>query len=87
MENIQSSKLYSPILKDGGRCVIVVEGFYEWQTTNKTSKTKQPYYIYAPQDESIKVGYIPKIKTSFTLKKYFCAILACVVCIVNLSCT
>ncbi|KAL0819047.1 hypothetical protein ABMA28_008326 [Loxostege sticticalis] len=55
MENIQSSKLYSPILKDGGRCVIVVEGFYEWQTTNKTSKTKQPYYIYAPQDESIKV--------------------------------
>lgn len=49
--------------------MIVVEGFYEWQTTNKTSKTKQPYYIYAPQDESIKVGYIPKIKIYFTLKK------------------
>ncbi|XP_063832322.1 abasic site processing protein HMCES [Ostrinia nubilalis] len=55
IETIQSSKLYSPILKDGGRCIIIAEGFYEWQTTNKTSKIKQPYYIYAPQEENIKV--------------------------------
>ncbi|XP_075984823.1 abasic site processing protein HMCES [Anticarsia gemmatalis] len=55
LENIRSSKLYSPILNDGGRCVIVAEGFYEWQTTNKLSKTKQPYYIYAPQEDKIKM--------------------------------
>lgn len=55
IENIKSSKLYSPILNNGGRCVIVAEGFYEWQTTNKMSKVKQPYYFYAPQDDGIKV--------------------------------
>ncbi|XP_047998660.1 abasic site processing protein HMCES [Leguminivora glycinivorella] len=54
LEGIQGSKLYGPILQDGGRCVIVVEGFYEWQTTDKSSKNKQPYYIYSPQDENIK---------------------------------
>lgn len=55
LENIKRSKLYSPILNNGGRCIIVAEGFYEWQTTNKLSKTKQPYYIYAPQDDGIKI--------------------------------
>ncbi|GBP38894.1 Embryonic stem cell-specific 5-hydroxymethylcytosine-binding protein [Eumeta japonica] len=49
IENIKSSKLYGPALREGGRCVIVVEGFYEWQTT-KPTKIKQPYYIYAQQD-------------------------------------
>ncbi|XP_013186299.2 abasic site processing protein HMCES isoform X1 [Amyelois transitella] len=55
LENLKSSKLYNPILRDGGRCIIVVEGFYEWQTTNKSQKVKQPYYIYAPQDGEVKV--------------------------------
>ncbi|XP_026761294.2 abasic site processing protein HMCES isoform X2 [Galleria mellonella] len=55
LENIKSSRLYNPILRNGGRCIIVVEGFYEWQTTEKTSKTKQPYYIYMPQEEKIEI--------------------------------
>ncbi|KAJ8709155.1 hypothetical protein PYW07_008981 [Mythimna separata] len=55
IENIRSSKLYSPILNSGGRCIIVAEGFYEWQTTNKMAKVKQPYYIYAPQNDGIKI--------------------------------
>ncbi|KAG6456067.1 hypothetical protein O3G_MSEX009545 [Manduca sexta] len=52
LESIKSSKLYGPILKNGGRCIIVAEGFYEWQTTNKSAKVKQPYYIYAPQNDN-----------------------------------
>ncbi|CAB3233523.1 unnamed protein product [Arctia plantaginis] len=55
LENIKESKLYSPILRNGGRCIIVVEGFYEWQTTNKLTKNKQPYYVYSPQDVNVKV--------------------------------
>ncbi|XP_063375170.1 abasic site processing protein HMCES [Cydia amplana] len=55
LESVQGSKLYGPILQDGGRCVIIVEGFYEWQTTDKGSKNKQPYYIYSPQNENIKM--------------------------------
>lgn len=58
LENISSSKLYNPILRNGGRCVIVVEGFYEWQTTNKSARLKQPYYIYSEQNEGVKVEYI-----------------------------
>lgn len=61
LENIKNSKLYSPILKGGGRCVIVVEGFYEWQTTNKSSKVKQPYYIYAQQEDEVKVLYFSEV--------------------------
>ncbi|KPJ10791.1 UPF0361 protein C3orf37-like [Papilio machaon] len=53
IENIKTSKLYNPILLNGGRCIIVVEGYYEWQTTVK-NKVKQPFYIYAPQ-ENIKI--------------------------------
>ncbi|XP_041982588.1 abasic site processing protein HMCES [Aricia agestis] len=52
IENVKNSKLYHPILMNGGRCVIVVEGFYEWQTTIK-AKVKQPYYIYSKQDDNV----------------------------------
>lgn len=58
LENINASKLYYPALKDGGRCVVAVEGFYEWQTTNKSTKIKQPYYIYAEQSIDIQVSLI-----------------------------
>ncbi|CAH2095306.1 unnamed protein product [Euphydryas editha] len=54
LETLKTSKLYHPILTNGGRCVIVAEGFYEWQTTIK-SKVKQPFYIYVPQDDNIQV--------------------------------
>ncbi|CAH4034734.1 abasic site processing protein HMCES [Pieris brassicae] len=54
IENIKSSSLYNPIFRGGGRCIIVVEGFYEWQTSEKT-KNKQPYYIYMKQHPNLKV--------------------------------
>lgn len=34
------------------RCVVLCDGFYEWQTT-KGTKNKQPYFIYAPQPEEV----------------------------------
>ncbi|CAK1545697.1 unnamed protein product [Leptosia nina] len=51
IENVRHSKLYNPILMSGGRCIIIAEGFYEWQTTKQT-KSKQPYYIYMKQDSN-----------------------------------
>ncbi|XP_034835790.1 abasic site processing protein HMCES [Maniola hyperantus] len=65
IENIKSSKLYSPILSSGGRCIIIAEGFYEWQTTVK-SKVRQPFYIYAPQGDNIKVDDPTSWKNEFT---------------------
>lgn len=38
------------------RCVILCDGFYEWQST-KGEKEKQPYFIYAPQPEGVCISY------------------------------
>lgn len=65
LENVKKSGLYSPILKAGRRCVIAVEGFYEWQTTDQSSKVKQPYYIYAQQEEGVEVLYFSEIALFF----------------------
>ncbi|XP_038207375.1 abasic site processing protein HMCES isoform X2 [Zerene cesonia] len=64
LENIQHSKLYSPILNNGGRCIIVAEGFYEWQTTLK-NKVKQPYYIYMKQESDISISDPKSWKNEF----------------------
>lgn len=72
-----SSKLYASPLKNGKRCVVICEGYYEWQTT-KDVKNKQPYFIYVKPDEnvyflpmSILFDYFPNdnwIKLFFRLK-------------------
>lgn len=53
IENIESSKLYKKPFLKGQRCVVVCDGFYEWQTTK--GKDKQPYFIYMPQAHGIKI--------------------------------
>ena len=50
IESIKESKLYRPSIKRGKRCVVLVDGFYEWQTS-KTGKSKQPYFVYSNQDK------------------------------------
>lgn len=58
MENLSTSKLYKPLLEQGKRCVIPIEGFYEWQTVNQSLKSNQRkvYFIYMPQGDDIKIA-------------------------------
>lgn len=60
IQNLSSkggSKLYASPLKEGKRCVVLCEGYYEWQT-KKDTKNKQPYYIYAVQKNNVKfIGF------------------------------
>ena len=42
LENVMTSKLYSPSLAKK-RCVVVCEGFYEW---DRSGGVKQPYLVY-----------------------------------------
>lgn len=51
LESMLTSKLYSRPFTKGQRCVILCEGFYEWQTTKpvKKSSERAAYFIHAPQ--------------------------------------
>lgn len=52
LESIEHSKMYKPLLTGGKRCVLVVEGFYEWKTTDpKLKSSERPvFYVYMPQE-------------------------------------
>lgn len=56
LEDLPNSKLYSPLLKAGKRCVVLCEGFYEWQTvTGAKSSSRKVYYIFFPQEKGIRM--------------------------------
>jgi putative SOS response-associated peptidase YedK len=58
LESLEQSKLYKPLLEKNKRCVMVIEGFYEWNTTNVKQKSSERsvYFIHMPQmSEKIKV--------------------------------
>ncbi|XP_052867991.1 abasic site processing protein HMCES-like isoform X2 [Anopheles cruzii] len=56
LEGLASSKLYGPPLAAGHRCVILCEGFYEWQTVRPMKSSERPvFYVHMPQDEKVKV--------------------------------
>lgn len=58
LETMLESKLYKRAFNKGQRCVILCEGFYEWQTTDpKATKPSQraAYYIYMPQPEGVQI--------------------------------
>uniref|UniRef100_A0A1B6ICE6 Abasic site processing protein HMCES n=2 Tax=Homalodisca liturata TaxID=320908 RepID=A0A1B6ICE6_9HEMI len=49
IESLMESRLYGKPLRNGQRCVIGCQGFYEWQTTKGKGQPKQPYFIKASQ--------------------------------------
>ncbi|XP_018006932.1 abasic site processing protein HMCES [Hyalella azteca] len=52
VESILEKPMFSQVMKKGQRCVVLCDGFYEWQTKNGN---KTPYFIYSPQPENVKV--------------------------------
>lgn len=58
LERMLQSRLYANALRKGQRCVVLCEGFYEWQTTDpKAVKSSQraAYYAYMPQNVGIHI--------------------------------
>lgn len=56
LEHLKESKLYKGPFSRGQRCVVLCEGFYEWQTTKSAKPSERPaYYIYMPQDEGLQI--------------------------------
>ncbi|KAM4650348.1 abasic site processing protein HMCES [Discoglossus pictus] len=52
-DTMTEKTLYKAPLFKGRRCVVLADGFYEWQRQNGE---KQPYYIYFPQIKAEKCG-------------------------------
>jgi putative SOS response-associated peptidase YedK len=47
-ESVASSPAFRDAFEDGFRCLVVADGFYEWQ---KTDQGKQPFWIHRPDRE------------------------------------
>lgn len=56
LERLMESKLYRGPFKSGQRCVVICEGFYEWQTTKQAkSSEREAYLVYVPQEADVKI--------------------------------
>ncbi|ESP05041.1 hypothetical protein LOTGIDRAFT_211838 [Lottia gigantea] len=51
-EGMLTKRTYKVPLEKGQRCVILAEGFFEWK---RSEKNKQPYFIYFPKDNIVKI--------------------------------
>jgi len=51
LEHLMDSKLYRGPFKRGQRCVVICEGFYEWQTAGPAKKPseREAYLVFVPQ--------------------------------------
>ncbi|XP_004519803.2 embryonic stem cell-specific 5-hydroxymethylcytosine-binding protein [Ceratitis capitata] len=56
LEHMLESKLYSGPFRKGQRCVVLCEGFYEWQTTKSAKPSERAaHLLYMPQSEGVKI--------------------------------
>uniref|UniRef100_A0A8C3X3S1 Abasic site processing protein HMCES n=1 Tax=Catagonus wagneri TaxID=51154 RepID=A0A8C3X3S1_9CETA len=56
-DTIMEKRSYKVPLGKGRRCVVLADGFYEWQRLRGTSQ-RQPYFIYFPQVKTEKSGSV-----------------------------
>lgn len=57
MENIDDSRMYKPAFSRGKRCVLICEGYYEWQRvpSRLPHSDRSIYFIYMPQPKGVKI--------------------------------
>ena len=46
----KASGIFARPLKAGKRCVVLVDGFFEWRAADSTHKTKQPFFVHPRKD-------------------------------------
>lgn len=57
-ETLLTSPLYKQNVIEGRRCVVLADGYYEWQTTQGVTK-HQPYFLY--KDPWVRLYYFGRI--------------------------
>jgi putative SOS response-associated peptidase YedK len=58
VENIDDSRMYKPAFNRGKRCVLICEGFYEWQRipTRLPVPERSVYFIHKTQSKGVNIG-------------------------------
>ena len=74
-ETVAEAPAFRDAFKDGFRCLIVADGFYEWQ---ETDEGKKPMWITRPEREPFAfAGLYARAKREDGSKLYSCAIVTC----------
>ena len=74
-ETVAQAPAFRDAFKDGFRCLIVADGFYEWQ---QTDEGKRPMWIRRPEREPFAfAGMYARAKWANGSKLYSCAIVTC----------
>jgi putative SOS response-associated peptidase YedK len=57
VENMKDSRMYKPAFNRGRRCVLMCEGFYEWQQipARLTPSERSVYFIHVTQPKGVKI--------------------------------
>ncbi|KAJ8683927.1 hypothetical protein QAD02_019719 [Eretmocerus hayati] len=74
LENLSESKIYSSSLREGKRCVVVMEGFYEFKKTG--SQPAEVYYLHSMDNELLKAaGLFSTLKRENGETLYTCTVI------------
>jgi putative SOS response-associated peptidase YedK len=74
-ETVAEAGAFKHAFNDGFRCLIVADGFYEWQ---QTDKGKQPFWIHRPEREPFAfAGLWARAIGKDESKVYSCSIVTC----------
>ncbi len=77
-ETIAEKAFTKQLLQQGKRCLILADGFYEWQTTNKKNSLKTPFYFCLKGHKTfVFAGIWDTCRTSENRIIETCAILTC----------
>lgn len=64
IETLKEKPSFAPYIRN--RCIVIVDGFYEWQWHNKSGSKKQEYKITMPEQEIFSLAGIWCIKAGIT---------------------
>ncbi|KAL6074539.1 hypothetical protein STEG23_014481, partial [Scotinomys teguina] len=75
-DTIMEKQSFKVPLGKGRRCVVLADGFYEWQRCQGTSQ-RQPYFIYFPQIKtekcSLSLSFCFPVELRLTREPEFCS--------------
>lgn len=64
IETLNEKPSFAPYIEN--RCIIIIDGFYEWQWLSKSGSKKQQYYVEAAQEATLTLAGLWHVKNNIT---------------------